>query len=132
MNSTKLVRVISIPLFLELVNRGVHALYRDASIAEKLQKSDIVTICITVVVLMFLGWRVATIYSERRLLRAAGLGLLLWFISTVVITGGATLASSTFGTLSTDSVVGPLIAFALFAPVAALAPLVGVLLRALR
>jgi len=128
MDTQKFVRVIWIPLALELIKQIVHSLVRDTSSGERLQTSDIVSIVATVAILFYLGLRVASIYGGP-LLKAAGMGLLVWFISTVVFVGGTGLVLSLLSAAPRSSVLtGPVVAFVLFAPAAAVVPVLGAFL----
>ena len=129
MNIQGFIKTIQVPLILELVNNIIHSIFRDASVVG-FRSLDIITILATIVILFYLGWQVAAAYSERRLLKAAGFGLFLWFISTIVFTGGIEFLHSSVATKPDISVLtNALIAFVLFIPVAAMVPIVGVLIK---
>ncbi len=125
-----LLRVLIVPLAIELINNVVHGLVRDTTVPTRLHYTDVISIAITVAILLYVGWRVATIYTTRPILKAAGIGLLLWLISTIVFTGGAQVVQSLFASAPNSSdLMGPVIAFALFAPAAAVVPILGAFAR---
>ena len=125
----KFIRTIRIPLALELINGTANWLLRDNSAGAVLQTFDIVTIIATVAILFYLGWQVATAYEGRPLLKAAGMGLFVWFVSTVVFTGGIGFALSLLSAPQSWGLTGPAVAFVLFAPAAAVVPMLGAFLR---
>jgi hypothetical protein len=92
MDSQRFIRAIFLPFTMGLVNKIIFTIFvrhtpNGVSFNRvSLESSVIVGFVIILAILLYLGWRVATIYSERRLLKAAGLGLFLWFIFSVVLT----------------------------------------------
>ena len=129
MDTQKFIRTIRIPLSLELIVGIADWLLRDNSAGAVVQTIDVVSVVATLAILFYLGWQVATAYEGRPLVKAAGMGLFVWFVSTVVFTGGIGLALSILSAPEHWGLTGPAVAFALFAPAAAVAPILGAFLR---
>jgi hypothetical protein len=127
---SKLVRVIWIPLLLELCGNMLFNLIRDRFDPGLVVYLSLASILVTISLLLYLGWRVAAVYLVRPTLIASGLGLLLWFCSTILLTGGRSLIEVLHGTPGySEPFLGPLVAFVLFAPAALLVPVLAVVAR---
>lgn len=129
LDTQKFIKTIRVPLALELIVGVADWLLRDNSAGAVLQTIDVVSVVATLVILFYLGWQVAAAYEERLLVKAAGMGLFVWFVSTVVFTGGIGLALSILSAPEHWGLTGPALAFVLFAPAAAVAPMLGAFLR---
>lgn len=121
----KSIQVLGIPILMELCITLVHISFRDA--LERVQAIDILAFTLTTCVLFYVGWRVAVTYINRVIFTATWIGILFWFIATVVLTGSMTFIRSPMeGVWSAYS--GPLMAFILFAPFASLISIGGAFL----
>jgi len=129
LDTQKFIRTIRIPLALELIVGIADWLLRDNSAGAVLQTIDIVVIVATLAILFYLGWQVATNYEGRPLVKAAGMGLFVWFVSTVVFTGGIGYALSLLSAPEGWGLTGPAVAFVIFAAAAAVVPMVGASLK---
>jgi hypothetical protein len=128
----KLLRVIWVPLLVEVFHNGLYNMLRArATAAGVVEHTDLASVLLTIGVLLYLGWRAAGSYREHPKLVASGLGLLLWFCSTVLLTGTLNLVEMLRGGSAEAGgpLAGPLVAFGLFAPAALVVPVLSVLVR---
>jgi hypothetical protein len=120
-----LVRVLGIPLIAEIANSAIYNVFVYKPEAAPLGYPAGITFLITLTLLFYVGWRAAQSFRDRPLLKSAGCGLLLWFISTLLVGGMSRYFGLDVPSSQQDFYLGPLIAFALFAPIAAVFPVLG-------
>ena len=130
-----LVRALALPVLLEASNNVIHSLVR-GNLNITIYPVDILSISITFGILFYLGWRVATLYTERVLIRAASFGLVLMGISTIfvsqviMVVKPLLIPSKTLAhQYDLSSFTSTLIAFILFVPIAAAIPALAALVK---
>jgi hypothetical protein len=117
---------LKMPVLIEIVNQLIRAYLQ-----MQLGPNDIVdnvSLVVTAVIVVWTGWLIAKKFGALSMSALAG--IVIWFLSTVVIAGGSNLFQFTIAPTSTDSATligakGLTIAFLLFSPVSAVLGLVG-------
>ena len=130
MFSREFVSAIQVPFILELGNKIISSLLIRYPLGGNQLSWAYASTAFTVVILFYLGWRVSVIYTERKLLKSAALGLFLWFFFMLIITGVfGFLYSAIINEPDYLALKGSLFTFFIFSPVAVVVPMVGVFIR---